>query len=94
MLLAEEFVLLALDADGRNARGASNQQAASTGVTGALVAELAIDPAAHEALVGEVQAEAATQVPVAASVKHVIDAVAATTTAAVVTTTVIASSGS
>ena len=43
MLIAEEFVLLALDPDGRNARGASNQPAAAVGVTGALVAELVID---------------------------------------------------
>lgn len=43
MLIAEEFVLLALDPDGRNARGASNQPAAAVGVTGALVAELVLD---------------------------------------------------
>ena len=43
MLLAEEFVLLALDADGTVARGASNQPSAAVGVTGALVAELALD---------------------------------------------------
>lgn len=41
MLLAEEFVLLALAEDGTVARGASNQYAAAVGVTGALVAELA-----------------------------------------------------
>ena len=40
MLLAEEFVLLALDADGRPAHGLSNQPAAAFGVTGALVTEL------------------------------------------------------
>ena len=43
MLLAEEFVLLALNPDGTVARGASNQPSAAVGVTGALVAELAID---------------------------------------------------
>jgi hypothetical protein len=41
VLLAESFVLLALDADGAPARGASNQPAAAVGVTGALVTELA-----------------------------------------------------
>ncbi len=41
MLLAEQFVLLALDADGTVARGASNQPSASVGVTGALITELA-----------------------------------------------------
>lgn len=40
VLLAEEFVLLALDPDGRPARGTSNQPAAAVGVTGALVTEL------------------------------------------------------
>jgi hypothetical protein len=40
MLLAEEFVLLALDLDGRPAHGLSNQPAAAVGVTGALVTEL------------------------------------------------------
>ena len=40
VLLAEEFVLLALDPDGRPARGMSNQPAAAVGVTGALVTEL------------------------------------------------------
>jgi len=39
-LLAEEFVLLALDPDGTVARGTSNQYAAAAGATGALVAEL------------------------------------------------------
>ena len=43
MLLAEELVLLALDPDGTLARGASNQSAVVIGVTGALVAELALD---------------------------------------------------
>ena len=43
MLLAEEFVLLALNPDGAVARGASNQPSAAIGVTGALVAELALD---------------------------------------------------
>ena len=43
MLLAEEFVLLALDPDGRPARGMSNQPAAAVGVTGALVTELLLD---------------------------------------------------
>ena len=41
MLLAEDFVLLALDPDGTMARGTSNQPAAAVGVTGALVTELA-----------------------------------------------------
>ncbi len=41
MILAEEFVLLALDADGRVAQGMSNQPAAAVGVTGALLTELA-----------------------------------------------------
>ena len=40
MLLAEAFVLLALDPDGSPARGASNQPAAAIGVTAALVTEL------------------------------------------------------
>ena len=40
MLLAEEFVLLALDTDGRPAHGTLNQPAAAVGVTGALVTEL------------------------------------------------------
>jgi hypothetical protein len=43
MLLAEQFVLLALDPDGRVARGTSNQPAAAIGVTGALVTELVLD---------------------------------------------------
>lgn len=42
MLLAEALVLLALAPDGRLARGTSNQPAVSTGVTGALVTELAL----------------------------------------------------
>ena len=43
-MLAEEFVLLALDPDdGRPARGLSNQPAAAVGVTGALVTELVQD---------------------------------------------------
>ena len=41
MLLAEAFVLLALDADGSPARGAANHSAAAIGVTAALVTELA-----------------------------------------------------
>ena len=41
MLLAEAFVLLALDDDGTLARGSTNQPAAAVGVTGALVTELA-----------------------------------------------------
>lgn len=40
VLLAEEFVLLALDPDGRPAHGMSDQPAAAVGVTGALVTEL------------------------------------------------------
>lgn len=40
MLLAQDFVLLALNPDGSPARGASNQPAAAVGVTGALVTEL------------------------------------------------------
>jgi hypothetical protein len=43
MLLAEQFVLLALEPDGRLARGTSNQPAVAIGVTGALVTELALD---------------------------------------------------
>ena len=43
VLLAEEFVLLALDPDGRPAHGVSNQPAAAVGVTGALVTELVQD---------------------------------------------------
>jgi hypothetical protein len=43
MLLAEEFVLLALDPDGKVARGASNQPSVAIGVTGALVTELALE---------------------------------------------------
>jgi hypothetical protein len=43
MLLAEAFVLLALDPNGRPARGMSNQAAAAVGVTGALVTELVQD---------------------------------------------------
>lgn len=43
MLLAEDFVLLALDADGTVARGLGNQYAAAVGVTGALITELAQD---------------------------------------------------
>jgi len=41
LLLAEEFVLMALAPDGRPARGVSKQSAAAVGVTGALVTELA-----------------------------------------------------
>ena len=41
MLLAEEFVLLALNVDGTPARGLANQSAVAVGVTGALVTELA-----------------------------------------------------
>jgi hypothetical protein len=41
MLLAEEFVLLALHPDGTLARGVSSQAAVGAGVTGALVTELA-----------------------------------------------------
>jgi hypothetical protein len=40
VLLAESFVLLALDPDGRPARGHSNQSSAAVGVTGALITEL------------------------------------------------------
>ena len=40
MLIAEAFVLLALDPDGTVARGISNQPAAAVGVQGALVTEL------------------------------------------------------
>lgn len=40
MLLAESFVLLALDPDGAPARGATTQSAAEVGVTGALLTEL------------------------------------------------------
>ena len=43
MLLAESFVLLALDADGTVARGTSNQPSAAVGVTGALIIELVRD---------------------------------------------------
>lgn len=43
VLLAEEFVLLSLDHDGRPARGKSNQPAAAVGVTGALITELVQD---------------------------------------------------
>jgi hypothetical protein len=43
MLIAEDLVLLGLDPDGSNARGASNQPAVATGVTGALLSELALD---------------------------------------------------
>lgn len=43
MLLAEEFVLLALDPDGSPARGHSNQSTVALGVVGALVTELAQD---------------------------------------------------
>jgi hypothetical protein len=43
VLIAEEFVLLALDPDGRPARGTSNQWAAAAGVTGALLTELVQD---------------------------------------------------
>ena len=39
MLLAEEFVLLALDTDGRPAHGTLNQPAVAVGVTGALATE-------------------------------------------------------
>ncbi|MEO6715018.1 MAG: GPP34 family phosphoprotein [Mycobacteriales bacterium] len=41
MLLAEKFVMLALNADGSLARGAGNHAAAAVGVTAALVTELA-----------------------------------------------------
>ena len=40
MLLAEEFVLLALNPDGSLARGVSNQDHVGLGVTGALITEL------------------------------------------------------
>jgi hypothetical protein len=43
MLLAEEFVLLALEPDGKVARGASNQPYVSHGVTGALITQLALE---------------------------------------------------
>ena len=43
VLIAERFVLLALRPDGRLARGATSQSSVATGVTGALVAELAFD---------------------------------------------------
>jgi len=43
VLLAEEFVLLALDPDGTPAHGLSNQPAAAVGVTGALITELIQD---------------------------------------------------
>ena len=43
VLLAEEFVLLALDPDGLPAHGLSNQPAAAVGVAGALVTELVQD---------------------------------------------------
>lgn len=42
MLIAEEFVLLALDDDGTPARGTMNQSAAEIGVTGALLIELVL----------------------------------------------------
>lgn len=42
MLIAEELVLLALDPDGTLARGQTTQPSVATGVTGALVAELAL----------------------------------------------------
>lgn len=42
MLIAEEFVLLALDPDGTPARGASYQSATEVGVTGALISQLAL----------------------------------------------------
>jgi hypothetical protein len=41
VLIAEAFVLLALDADGKVARGASYQPYVAVGVTGALITELA-----------------------------------------------------
>ena len=41
MLIAEAFVLIALDADGRVAAGPSKQHATAVGVTGALISELA-----------------------------------------------------
>jgi len=40
LLLAEEFVLLALNVDGTLARGVANQPAVAVGVTGALITEL------------------------------------------------------
>jgi hypothetical protein len=40
MLLAESFVLLALDPDGTPAQGHGNQEAVRVGVTGALITEL------------------------------------------------------
>lgn len=40
MLIAEAFVLIALDAEGRVAAGPSKQHAAAVGVTGALITEL------------------------------------------------------
>ncbi len=43
MLLAEAFVLLALEPDGTLARGMANQPAVAVGVTGALVTELVQD---------------------------------------------------
>jgi hypothetical protein len=43
VLLAEMFVLLALEPDGTLARGTANQPAVAVGVTGALVAELVQD---------------------------------------------------
>jgi hypothetical protein len=43
MLLAEMLVLLALDDDGRVARGASTQPAVALGVTGALITDLVLD---------------------------------------------------
>lgn len=43
VLLAEAFVLAALDPDGTVACGLSNQPAAAAGVTGALVTELVLD---------------------------------------------------
>jgi hypothetical protein len=43
MLIAERFVLLALDEDGTLARGSSYQPVVAVGVTGALVSELAVD---------------------------------------------------
>lgn len=43
MLLAEQFVLLALDADGSPAKGYAHHAAAAVAVTGALVTELTLD---------------------------------------------------
>lgn len=43
MLIAEELVLLALEPDGTNARGATNQPLVAVAVTGALVSELVLD---------------------------------------------------